>query len=518
MLTGRVSPAGEDAGGAKEPNMSDCKTGAEHIRSLQDGRTVYLEGELVGDVTAHRAFRNAVRSAAALYDFQARPENLELMTFALNGANRRVNRAWQMPRSYDEMVERRKALQAWAALSGGFLGRSPDHLASTLVGQRMGIEVFRKRNPERAKALADYFDFAARNDLFLTYVIINPQAERTRDWGAQDEDLVARIVDEDSAGMTIRGAKMLGTSSIMANEVLVANLQPLKPGEEDLASSCALPMNAKGLRVLSRKSYEAHAVSLFDNPLSLRFDENDALMYFDDVKVPWERVFVHRDTDLCRAQFHDTPAHAYQNYQAQIRLSVKIMVLAGLARRITEAIGTTKIPSVAEQLGHLAAQVGMVNAMLSGMEASGAQQGEWFVPNKHYMYSAQVLTQELYPRVVQTIRDLAGGALIMLPSSVDDFANPDLSAIIGKTQRSATFTPEQKVKVLKAAWDAIGSEFGSRHTQYEMFYAGARFVTTGHSFRTFDWDRATGLVDALIASYDVESVLAERQSREGDAR
>jgi aromatic ring hydroxylase len=123
-----------------------------------------------------------------------------------------------------------------------------------------------------------------------------------------------------------------------ANEVFVANLQPLKPGEEDLAFSCALPMNAKGIRVLSRKSYEASAVSVFDNPLSSRFDENDALLYFDDVKVPWERLFVYRDTDTCRAQFHDTPGHAYQNYQAQIRLSVKIRFLVGLARRVTEAI------------------------------------------------------------------------------------------------------------------------------------------------------------------------------------
>ena len=258
---------------------------------------------------------------------------------------------------------------------------------------------------------------------------------------------MARIVDEDSGGVTIRGAKMLGTSSIMANEVFVANLQPLKAGEEDLAFSCALPMNAKGLRVLSRKSYEQHAVSVYDNPVSSRFDENDALIYFDDVKVPWERLFVHRDPDMCRAQFHDTQGHAYQNYQAQIRLSVKLDFLAGLARRVTEAIGTTNIPSVSEQLGMLAAQVGMVHAMLSGMEASGSQLGEWYVPNKHFMYSAQVLTQDLYPRVVQTIRDLAGGALIMLPSSVLDFGNPEMAAIINKTQRSATMQPEQKVKV-----------------------------------------------------------------------
>jgi 4-hydroxyphenylacetate 3-monooxygenase len=266
-------------------------------------------------------------------------------------------------------------------------------------------------------------------------------------------------------------------------------------------------MNAKGLRVLSRKSYEAAAVSVFDNPISSRFDENDALVYFDDVKVPWERVFVHRDTDMCRAQFHDTPGHAYQNYQAQIRLSVKIKFLVGLAHKITEAIGTTNMPPIREQLGTLAAHVSMVNAMMAGMEAEGSMRGEYWVPNKHYMYSAQVLTQDLYPRVVNTLRDLAGGALIMLPSSVHDFNDPELKRIIGLTQRSAKMKPEDKVKFLKAAWDAIGSEFGSRHTQYEMFYAGARFVTTGHSYRTFDWAGANGMVDSLMATYNLADEL-----------
>lgn len=489
--------------------MSDCKTGAEHINSLKDGRQVYLDGCLVADVTEHPAFRNAVASAGALYDFQARPENLERMTFRPSGSNRRVSRSWEMPRTYEEMVNRRKALQAWAALSCGFLGRSPDHVASSLVGQRMGLDVFVKRNPARGKAFADYFEYASHNDLFLTYVIVNPQAERTKDWSEQQKDLVARIVDEDSTGVTIRGAKMLGTSSIMANEVLVANVQPLKPGEEDLAFSCALPMNTKGLRVLSRKSYEAHAVSIFDNPLSSRFDENDALIFFDDVTVPWDRLFFYRDTEMCRAQFHETPGHCYQNYQAQIRLSVKLAFLAGIAQQITEAIGTSKIPSVVEQLGGLAAQVGMVHAMLSGMEASGEMFGEWYVPNKHYMYSAQVLTQDLYPRVIQIIRELAGGSLIMLPSSVKDFANADMQSVIRMTQRSATMEPDHKVKFLKAAWDAVGSEFASRHMQYEMFYAGARFVTAAHSFRTFDWRNAVGMVDRLLESYDIDGAPGE---------
>ena len=483
--------------------MTLAKTGAEHLESLKDGRTVYIDGALVPDVTTHPAFRRSVHSAAALYDFQAQPDNIEAMTFTPEGSNRRVNRAWQMPRNYDEMVQRRKALQTWARLSCGFMGRSPDHVASALVGQRMKLDVFERHGPARAKAFRDYFDYASTNDLFLTYVIINPQAERTKTWGEQDDDLVARIVDEDSGGVTIRGAKMLGTSSIMANEIFVANLQPLQPGEEDLAFSCALPMNAKGLRILSRKSYEASAVSVFDNPISSRYDENDALVYFDDVKVPWDRLFVYRDTAVCRQQFHETWGHTYQNYQAQIRLSVKVKFLVGLAHRLTAAIGTTKIPSVAEKLGYMAAQASMVDSMLSGMEASGSMSGEYWVPNKQFMYSAQVLTQDLYPQLMNSLRELAGGAMIMLPSSFKDFDDPALKRIIEKTQRSATMAPEQKVQFLKACWDAVGSEFGSRHQQYEMFYAGARFVTAGHSFRTYDWSDAGSIVDDLLSSYSL---------------
>jgi 4-hydroxyphenylacetate 3-monooxygenase len=480
-----------------------CKTGAEHIASLRDGRAVYLDGTRVDDVTTHPAYRNAVASAGLLYDYQARPENLELMTFLPDGGARRVNRCWQMPHDLDELVQRRKALQAWAQVSYGFMGRSPDHVASTLIGQRMGLEVFEKHGPARASALADYVDYARSNDLFLTYVIVNPQADRAKNWGDQAEELVARIVDEDDGGLTIRGAKMLGTSAIIANEVFVANLQPLKPGEEALAFSCALPMNAPGLRVLSRKSYEAHAVSVYDSPLSARFDENDALLHFDNVRVPWDRVFVHRDTDMCRAQFHDTPAHIFQNYQAQIRLSVKLKFLVGLAHKITEAIGTTNMPQVREQLGSLSANAGMVEAMLSGMEAAGSKRGAFYLPNRHMLYSAQVITQDLYPRLMTLIRELAGGSLIMLPSSFRDWDNPELAPILRTTQRSANFSSEDKVKLLKAAWDAVGSEFGSRHLQYEMFYAGARFVTCGHSYRTFDWAAARGMVDHLMSTYDL---------------
>jgi 4-hydroxyphenylacetate 3-monooxygenase len=297
---------------------------------------------------------------------------------------------------------------------------------------------------------------------------------------------------------------MLGTSSIMANEVLVANIQPLQKGEEKYALSFALPMGTKGVKVLSRKSFEENAVSEFDNPLATRYDENDALVYFDDVKVPWERVFIYKDIDAARGQFQDTAAHLMQNYQCQIRLLVKMQFLMGVARRIAETNGILAFPPVRDTLGRLAAQASMVECMVHGMEAAGRYHNEWWVPHKHMMYAAQVLTQELYPQFVTVIRELAGGGLIMLPSSAADFGNPEINALIKKTQQSPATDSEGRVKFMKLAWDALGSEFASRHVQYEMFYAGAQFVTRAHSFRTYDWANATGLVDGKLASYDLK--------------
>ena len=217
-------------------------------------------------------------------------------------------------------------------------------------------------------------------------------------------------VDEDSTGITVRGAKMLGTGSIMANEVLVANIQPLQPGEEKYAISFAVPMGHPGVKMMSRRSYEAAATTEYDYPLSAHLDENDALIYFDEVHVPWERVFIYRDTDLCRAQFSDTYAHYLQNYQAQIRLMVKMQFLVGVAHKVAETIGTVNIPHVREQLGNLAAQAAMVKGLVYGMEAGGGEYHGYFVPDRHLMYTAQVLTQDLYPKFINSIRELAGAA------------------------------------------------------------------------------------------------------------
>ena len=479
------------------------KTGKQHIQSLRDGREVYILGQRVDDVTTHPAFRNSVTTAASLYDYLG--QNPEQMTFASPDTGVLVSRCWQLPHNYAELVERREALAAWAELHYGFMGRAPDHVASCISGMYMGLDVFEESDPARAAALADYYRYARDRDLFLIYVIINPLADRARSAHEQgSESAIARICDRDSFGITVKGAKMLGTSAIMANEVFVTSIQPLKPGDEPYALSFAVPMNTPGLKILARKSYEWAAGSTFDHPLSSRFDENDAVLYFDEVRVPWERVFVAGDVAMCQKQFHATPAHVYQNYQCQIRLMVKLRFLAGLGRMIAQANGIESFPQVRETLGQLAAEAAMVESLVRAMEIKGEQRGAYFVPDRHTLYAAQVLTQQLYPKVIATLRGLAGGSMIMLPSGVEDFADPKVADYTLRVQGSAAMAPEARVKLFKLAWDAVGSEFASRHTQYEMFYAGADFVTKGHSYRTYDWDDAAALAGRLLAGYNLK--------------
>ena len=489
--------------------MSTIKDGRGHLASIRDERTILIEGKRVSDVAAHPAFRQSAQTVAGLYDYQA--ANPELMTFDIGGG-RRANRAWQLPRSHAELVLRRKALTAWSEQHVGFMGRSPDHVASCVSAMAMRADVFEAHGKGRGQAVLDYYRHARDNDLYLAYVIIDPQADRSKATGEQSDPYVtAAICDEDAAGITIKGAKMLGTGAVFANELLVASLRPVRDGDDKYAFTAMVPIGARGVRLLSRRSYEQGAVSKFDYPLSSSFDENDSIVYFDEVKVPWDRVFVHRSPAMSFAQFHTTPAHVYQNYQAQIRLAVKLRYLTGLARRVCETIGTVDFPQVREQLGLLAAQAGMIEGLVHAMEAKGRMEGgsgplargEFFIPDRAMLYSASVLSQRLYPQVVETIRDLAGGGMIMLPSSAEDFANPEIAALIGKTQHSPVTDARGRVKTFKLAWDSIGSEFASRHTQYEMFYSGPKMFTTGHQYRTYDWNDATRLVDGVLASYDL---------------
>lgn len=483
------------------------RTGDQYIAAIKgDGRRLFINGEEVADVTSHPAFREAVRSIAGLYDIASDPANRDLMTFASPATGEPVNRIWQIPRAQADLHARRAAIARWSEATFGLMGRSPDHVAGFFAGWASAPEVFARNGAaERADALLKFFDFLRDRDIFITYTIVPPQIDRSKPMHQQDPaDLYAGVVDERDDGIVIRGAQMLGTATALSDYVCLSQVTPVRPGDENHAINVAIACNAPGVKIYSRRSYAAAATSIFDYPLAARFDETDSLVVFDDVLVPWEQVFVYKDIEICRDQWWDTGAHAMGNHQAQIRLCTKLQFLMGLAKRIAEMNGVAAIPAVQTLIGDMASYAAMLEGLVDAQIATCTTNANGIAePGRQTLYAALVLQTEVYPKMLNLMRELCGGGVIQLPSSAADFANPEIRADIERYNQSPGYDGEERVKLMKLAWDLIGSEFAGRHDQYEKFYAGPPFVVKTRMYQTYDFDKSQALVDAALAGYDL---------------
>lgn len=476
------------------------RTGKQYIEALKDDRCIYINGEKVKDIINHPAFSGIVQSFAQLYDFAANPDNN--MTFITEDGTT-ANKIFMIPKSREDLADRREAIARWAKQTCGFIGRSPDHVAGFLSGFASHPEVFGRAGARYAENVIRFYKQVRDNDLFVTYVIIPPQIDRSRASHEQDEKyLPVGVLEERDDGIVVRGSQMLGTSSAVSDYLFVSCITPLRPGDEDYAISFVVPLNAPGLKLYARPSFAQDKPSIFDYPLSTRFDESDSLVVFDDVFIPWENVFVYKNIDLVRAQFHETPAHVLGNNQAQIRFMVKLKFLIGIARKITQMHGTDKFPQVQERLGELASIAAMVEGSLLASEyyciidKNGVAR-----PNPRFLYGVVGLQDYLYPTVVKILRELAGGGVLQVPSSYKEVVNPETKDDISRYIRSARGETGEKIKLFKLAWDVIGSEFGGRHHQYEIFYNGAPYVVKGYSYRNYGYDEPLQMVEDFLTSY-----------------
>lgn len=477
------------------------RKGSEYLAALEDEREIYVDGGRVGNVVEHPAFAPITRTMAELYDVAADPANG--MTYDSEEIGGQANLVYSIPRSHEQLVARRKAIETWARHTHGWVGRSPDHVGSFVAAFAAHPEAFRTDERDLSGSVTAYHERMLRESLYVSYAIIPPQVSRISTAHAWEGDLIqVGVAEERDDGIVVRGAQMLATGAAVADEVFVSCIKPLTPEDRDFALGFAVPVAAPGLKLYCRRPYATGATSRYDYPLSTRYDETDALLVFDDVFVPWERVFVCRDVDGVRRQFFATGAHVLGNWQAQIRFAVKLRFLAGLARKVAQTTGVDRIPSVQEKLGELAGLVSLVESAVLAAEygAEPDDSGLW-LPRARSLYGAMGLQAELYPRVLAILRDLVGGGVLQVPSSVAEMRNPATRADIDRYVQSPGVPAEERVKLYKLAWDAVSSEFGGRHHQYEMFYAGAPFVAKGYAYRNFGYEEPLAEVEAFLASY-----------------
>jgi 4-hydroxyphenylacetate 3-monooxygenase len=341
------------------------RTGKEHLETLRDGRVVYVGGERVDDVTRHPAFRAAAQTVAGIYDLKADPANRDTMTYEEDGG--RHSFYFLRPKTRDDLQKRSDGHRRIADFTFGMFGRSPDHVASFVTGMSLKPDALPAPHAFAAN-LEAYYRHIRDSDIYVVYAVVPPQAARNPEFYHKQNIPVPtlRVVRETDGGVVISGMKMLATGALYANEIWIGNVIPLAPDQKKEAITCAIPCNATGLTLWSRKPAAAGLTSEFDSPLAWRYDESDSMLMCDEVKVPWERVFVNDDALLSRDIYIKTPSHCFGNHQSNVRYWSKMRLLLGLCSRIAHATGADQVPAVREKLGEMSAIEATIGGLVNG--------------------------------------------------------------------------------------------------------------------------------------------------------
>lgn len=475
------------------------RTGADYLKSLDDGRQVYIGKELVKDVTRHVAFRNTARSFARIYDLKRAPENIGVMSYAEDGE--RYSSWYLLAKTTDDLAQRAETHRRVARWSYGLMGRSPDHVSTFVTGMRMVPELFATGGQAYADNLVSYYEHMRRNDIFACYLVITPQLARSAEFYKREATRgpALQVVGEDDSGIIVSGLKMLGTSAVFSDEAWIGNILPLAPEQAPLAVTFAVPMNAPGLQIWVRKSFEQAAVNRVDNYFSSQFDETDAVLVFDKVKVPWEKVFVVNEPALSRDIYFKTPAHIMGNHQSMLRFAEKLKLLAGIAHKAAETSGVLHLQQVQQTLGKLAAGEAALLAMIDAQVASGESMVPGYLNvNKRYLYAALHWCANNYYQIAETVKEMLSAGPFQLPADASLFEDEGLARTYDAYFAAPGAEARERYSFVKMAWDLLGSDFGGRHTQYERFYGGPPFMNDMYSYWNMPWPERRQTVDEIL--------------------
>jgi 4-hydroxyphenylacetate 3-monooxygenase len=475
-------------------------------RLREHGPELWHRGERVTDVVHHPAFKNAVASLAELYDLQsAQPE---VMLFESPSSGDLVGRSFMIPRTREELESITGMMRVWASHHHGMMGRAPDYLNRAISAYAGGAEFLTNQGRQFADNIRDYHTRLRENDLCLTHTLITPQANRAVGTAQQaDPYVAARIKEETDAGIVLRGARMLATLP-MADEIMVFPSTLLKNQVEDApyAFGLALPCDTPGLRFLCRETVD-YGRSIFDHPLGSRYDEMDAAVIFDDVFVPWERVFLYRDVETCNQAYTATGAIVNMSHQVAVKNTAKTEFLLGLAGLLSYTIGIEVFQHVQEKIAEIWINLETMKAFLRTAEVE-AQLDEFGVmrPAWDPLDAARNLYPRLYPRMVEIIQQLGASGLVAAPTEAD--INGPLAEEIKRFYQAARADAHERIPIFRLAWDTALSAFASRQVLYERFFFGDPVRMAGALLKAHDMTPYMDQIRTFLAKAGEEA--AER--------
>ncbi len=476
-----------------------ARTGLEYLSGLKEQpREVYLEGQRVEDVTTLPGLANGARSVAHLYDMQHDPVLRDEMTYTSPTTGQPVGLSFLTTRTIEDLARRRVMMSHWAHTSYGMMGRTPDFLNVSLMAMAGAGDFFAQNRPEFKQNVISYYEYVREHDLTLTHTLVNLQRNRRPAVNSRNfsTDVALAVVRETDAGIIVKGARVLATLGPLSDEIAVypTRGQQLGSGGEEAwryAFAFAVPCGIPGLKFLCRESYDLGR-SAFDHPLGSRFEEMDAIVFFDDVLVPWERVFLYGDVDLGNDISSATNQYTHSGHQVVTKNVAKCEFVLGLASLMVKTLGSEAIAQVQALVAELIEDLEVMKALLLAAEAQ-AELDRWGVmcPARVPITVARNLFIRIYPRMVEIIQLLGSSSLMALPAEAD-FDGP-LSRHIEQYLDTDTATAKERVQLFHLAWDLSCSSFGSRQVLYERYFQG-------------DWMRNASV---LFGGYDTEPLMQQ---------
>ncbi len=475
------------------------RTGQEVIDGLKaNPPTLFINGERITDPTTHPVTKNAVASLAHLYDLQHDPELRDIMTFESPMTGDRVGRSFHVPESKEDLEKRAEMHKVWADACMGFLGRAPDYMNNNIMAAGVASDYFAKCDPRFGENMRNYFDYVRENDLAMTHALTNPQVNREVSANQLPDPYIAMgLVKETDEGIIVRGARMMATLPI-ADEIVIFPSTVLKE-QEDMAKyalAFAIPTNTAGLYFQCREPLD-YGKSKADHPLGARFDEMDAMVIFDDVLVPWDRVFLMNDVALANRAYGDTSAMLHMAHQVINLKIAKTEAILGVAQSVVDMIGSGQFQHVQSKISEIIIALEIMKGLKVACE-QGATVNDYGVmtPARAPLDAARNYYPTIYPRLVEILQLLSASGLIMIPTE-EDRQGP-MAEHIAKYLQARNGSSDDRIKLYRLAWDMTISGFAGRQSLYEKFFFGDPVRMHMALYGNYDRSKQVEQVEAFL--------------------
>jgi len=466
---------------------------------------IWFGGKKIEDPAEFPAYRNGVQSLAGLYDLQWKHQ--DEMLFDSPSSGKKVGRTFMIPHTKDELKSIGKAMKLRSDSNFGMMGRAPDYMNRAMTGYASGAAFLGEAESRFAENARNYHVYLRENDLSMTHTLVTPQSNRAANTSAQaDPFLAARVKEETAEGIVIRGCRLLATLPL-SEEIMVFPSTVLKnlPEEKPYAFGFSIPTNTKGLKFLVRESYD-YGSSHYDHPLSSRFEELDAVVIFDDVFVPWDRVMLYQNVPLCNAAYSRTGALAFMSHQVACKNLAKTEYLMGLTSLLAESIGIEGFQHIQEKLAEVWINMEAVRAFLrvseedAELDEFGTMRPAW-----DPLDACRNLFPKLYPRMMEILQLMGASGLVAMPTEAD--VNGPMAEDIRRYFQGARVEAQDRIPLFRLAWDTCMSAFAGRQTLYERFFFGdpvrmAGALVTTHD-RTKYMDRVRSFLELSTRKDDV---------------